>query len=535
MSRFLKEDQRAPAVPRPLIRAAGVVGSATFLSRVLGMGRDMATAAVLGANAYSDAFFVALRLPNLVRKLLADGALGVALVPVLTECRRRQGQQAALALGGAVLGAAIRTLGVVVLLAVVFAPLLVRCIGLGFLEDPQQFALTVRLTRLMLPYLLCAGMAAVFSAVLNTLGHFTAPALTPVFLNVAMLTGLAAGWFLFGSGEAVVYGLAGGLLVGGVLQVALQMPYLAGREVSATSHKAAAPALGAITRRLLPGAVGASAYQLNMLVGTLLASFLPVGNVTALYYADRIVQFPLGLFVTAMATVLLPALSRQACEKDLAALRATIGETLSLVGFVILPAMVGLMVLAKPVTMLLFGHGAYRPEAVDLTARVLFFYAAGLPAFAVVRLLSSVFHALQDTGTPLKLAAVSVAANGLLGGGLIRLMGTPGLGVAACLAALLTLGLLWRALVGRLGSLSVHWLRTSACKTLAGSAIMGFIVWAAVPWLIPSDETSVGALLAGVLGCVFLGVGAYGALAVLMRCPELALLRTVFRKGGKNA
>ncbi len=419
-------------------KATGVVGSATLLSRIFGFIRDVVIAGFFGAGLSSDAFFVAFRIPNLLRRLFAEGSLSVAFIPVFTEYLTHRGKEDAFEMARS----AVRLLSVllvaVAVTGIVFSPLIIRIIAPGFADSPEKFALTIFLTRVMFPYIFFIGMVALSMGILNVLGHFAAPALAPVFLNISIICSV----FLISPHMTdPVTGLAVGVVIGGVFQLALQVPFLIKQGFFFWQKaKIFHPGLKKIGRLMLPTIFGAAVYQINILVGTLLASLLAEGSVSYLYYADRLVQFPLGIFAIATATAVLPSLSRQATKKDLQGVRETFSYAMKLIFFITIPSMVGLIVLREPIVALLFKRGAFDATTTHLTAYALLYYSIGLWAFSAVRIVVSTFYALQDTRTPVITGAVSVCANIVLGIILMGPMGHGGLALSTSLASMLNLG-----------------------------------------------------------------------------------------------
>ncbi|MBW2668506.1 MAG: murein biosynthesis integral membrane protein MurJ, partial [Deltaproteobacteria bacterium] len=291
------------------------------------------------------------------------------------------------------------------------------------------------------------------------------------------------------------------------------------------------PGLKKIGRLMLPTIFGAAVYQINILVGTLLASLLAEGSVSYLYYADRLVQFPLGIFAIATATAVLPSLSRQATKKDLQGVRETFSYAMKLIFFITIPSMVGLIVLREPIVALLFKRGAFDATTTHLTAYALLYYSIGLWAFSAVRIVVSTFYALQDTRTPVITGAVSVCANIVLGIILMGPMGHGGLALSTSLASMLNLGLLVWALRTKLGALGLKSITESACKTMICSGIMGTVVWAAALIIIPPEGGTLSGLFFGVLGSIIIGLVLYGSFSVLFKSRELEKVLAIARTG----
>ena len=511
--------QGMPSENERVTKAAGVVGAATLISRIFGFLRDVAIAGVFGAGLSSDAFFVAFRIPNLLRRLLAEGSLTIAFIPVFTEYLTARGREEAFSMARSAIRLVSVLLVITALLGVALSPLIVRIIAPGFADAPAKLGLTITLTRVMFPYIFFIGLAALFMGILNVLGHFAAPALAPVLLNIAIIASL---FCLSPFMAEPVMGLAVGVMVGGILQLALQVPFLVKQGFYFWGQaKLYHPGLARVGRLMGPTVFGAAVYQINILVGTLLASLLPEGSVSYLYYADRLVQFPLGIFAIATATAVLPSLSRQAAAEDYGALQDTFAYALNLVFFITVPAMVGLIVLREPIVAVLFKRGAFDAQTTRLTAYALLYYAVGLWAFSAVRIVVSTFYALQDTKTPVQTAALSVGANIVLGILLMGPLGHGGLALATSLASMLNLVLLVRALRPQLGRLGWRPVAGSVLKTCLCSGAMGAVVWLVARMIIPPAGSGLARLLGGLAASIGAGMMVYGILAIVLKIPEL--------------
>jgi len=500
-------------------RAAGVVGAATLLSRIFGFARDVVIAWFFGAGLSADAFFVAFRIPNLLRRLFAEGSLTIAFIPVFTDYMTHHGKDEAFHLARAALRMLSLILICVSVLGVLFAPLIVRIVAPGFADSPEKLSLTVFLTRIMFPYVFFICLAALCMGILNVFRHFAAPAIAPVLLNIAMILSV---FLISPYTDKPVTGLAAGVIIGGILQLALQFPFLIKKGFyfwqKAGIYHSGLKKIGIL---MLPAVFGATVHQINIIVGTLLASLLPQGSVSYLYYADRLVEFPLGIFAISIATAILPSLSQQASAKDFNALRHTFSYAMKLVFFITIPSMVGLIVLREPIIALLFKRGAFDSQTTRLTAEALLYYSIGLWAFSGVRIVVSTFYALQDTKTPVKIAFVSVIANIVLG---ILLMGPMlhgGLAVATALASMLNFGLLVYALRRRIGALEWREIVNSVCKSLICALMMGVAVQALAFLIIPSKDGSIIGFFSGLMVSIVAGCGFYVFFAFLLRSREL--------------
>ncbi|VEN73839.1 putative lipid II flippase MurJ [Candidatus Desulfarcum epimagneticum] len=511
-------------------KAAGIVGSATLLSRVMGYIRDMALAWFFGAGMASDAFFVAFRIPNLLRRLFAEGSLSVAFIPVFTDYLEKEGKEEAMRFAGSALKCLSVILAAVALAGVLLAPFIARAFAPGFMEDPEKLRLTTLLTRVMFPYILFIGLVALCMGILNVMGHFAAPALAPVLLNLSMIGAV----FLISPGlEEPAMGLAIGVLIGGALQLALQAPFVIRKGVRLGRRiPLRHPGLKKVGVLMLPTILGSAAYQVNILAGTLLSSLLPEGSVSYLYYADRLTQFPLGIFAIALATAVLPSLSRQVSAGDMEAAGQTFSHAMRFVWFITLPAMFGMMALREPIVALLFKRGAFDARAVESTAHALLFYSAGLWAFSGVRIVVSAFYALKDTRTPVKMAVISIAANIILGAALMGPMGHGGLALATSLSSMLNLILLTRALRAKFDFFDRIFFTVSSLKILVSSLVMGGAVFAMSRFVLTPGQDDFSRLLTGILICVAAGSALYALLAFALKSREM---KTILQMAGKDS
>ncbi|MDY6903959.1 MAG: murein biosynthesis integral membrane protein MurJ [Thermodesulfobacteriota bacterium] len=511
-------------------KATGIIGAATLLSRIFGYVRDMVLAGLLGAATASDAFFVAFRIPNLMRRLFAEGSLSIAFVPVFTGEIQANGREQAFEMARSAIRLLSVILVVVALLGVLFSPALVHVIGLGFADTPEKFSLTVSLTRIMFPYVIFICLVALCMGILNVLGHFAAPALAPVLLNIAMIGSLWGAAVFTTDNLLRVKCLAWGVLAGGVLQLTLQAPFLVKQGLRFWQQaRLYHPALKKVGVLMLPAIFGAAVYQVNTLIGTMLATMLPEGSVSYLYYADRLVQFPLGVFAISAATALLPSISRQAAVNDSDAIIDTFGYAMRLIFFISLPAMTGLIVLREPIVTLLFQRGEFGEQAAQLTAQALFYYAMGLWAFASVRIVVSTFYALSDTKTPVITAVISIAANAALSILLMGPMAHCGLALATSIASMLNLIMLLWALRARLGSLNSGTMAWSISKSVCCSAGMGVVVWQVSCYTATWSDHFAG-LLTGLLAGIVAGIASYSLMAYLMKSRELAGVLAIIQK-----
>lgn len=488
-----------------LVKSAGSVGAFTLVSRILGVVRDAVIALLLGASPASDAFFVAFRIPNLLRKFFSDGMLTLSFVPVFTACMAQRGRAQAFAMARSCFLLLSVTGVVIVVAGIAFAPLVVKMVAPGFAPDSYTFALTVLLTRVMMPYIVCVSLMAVAMGVLNCLGHFAAPAAAPIVLNLVILLGAHVLSPLVGS-QALA--LALGVVLGGMAQLALQIPFLL-RQGFVFLKRAELFHPGALEagQKMLPSLVGAAGFQINVFAATVIASTLSSGSISYLYYAERLVQFPMALFAVSVSTVLLPELSRKKGSNDPLAASEAFARALGAVFFITIPAMVGLVALRAPVVSLLFQQGAFDRLCVRETALALLCFCLGLWAFSGTRLLVTLFHGFGDVTTPFRAGMAAIGFNLVAGYFLGHTFGHWGLALSISAAAAINFFILLVRASAHLDSLLVKNLAILACRALFVSVIMYFPVSYGASLV--TVELSKGAVLARVAGSVIVGVAVY--------------------------
>jgi putative peptidoglycan lipid II flippase len=527
VKRYVPMSEAQRALQHGVVRAVGVIGAATLASRALGFVRDVVVARAFGASPVTDAFFVAFRIPNLLRRLLAEGALSTAIIPVFTESLERGGHAEFVRVVRAVTGAATVVLCVVSGLGSLLAPWIVRVMAPGWTADPELIGLAGRLTGLMFPYLLLVGLAALAMGALNAQHRFFTAALGPAVLNVAMILSVL---ILAGRMSPPVLSLVVGVLVGGAGQLLIQLPELARLGVPLRpSLEWSHPVLRIIAGRLWPAVFALAAVQVTVLVNTLLASLLPQGSVSYLYYADRVMEFPLGVFGIALATAALPGMAGQAARGEHRGLTDTLGFTLRLSGFVAVPAAVGLLALGHPIVRLLFQRGQFDAGDAVATTQALAGYAVGLPAFSATRIAAQTFYALGDTRTPVWAGFASVAANVALAVALMWPLKHLGLALASSLSAYVNLLLLlWllRRRFGRLGGREM--IRSLGRVGIASGALL---LWCL---LIESRLNAGWAGAASTLGALAGGALIYAGVAAALRAPELGALLGMLKRRGQT-
>ncbi len=475
-----------------LLKSTATVGAATILSRILGFVRDMVFARFFGASGQTDAFFLAFKIPNFMRRLFAEGSFSLAFVPVFAEVRASGDKRAMRDLVDHVAGTLAGILLALTAVGVVAAPAVLAIFAPGWLiEGRPEFDLSAGMLRITFPYILFISLTALAGGILNSFERFLVPALTPILLNLSLI--FAAVW-LSAEFEVPVRALAVGVFVAGVAQLAIQVPALMRigllpRPRWGWKHAG----VRKILRLMIPTLIGSSVAQINLLFDSVIATFLISGSVTWLYYSDRLLEFPLGVFGVALSTVILPNLSRKFARQNPEAFSATLDWALRLAMIVTLPAAVGLAMLAKAILVTLCKYDAFTLSDVDMSALSLAAYALGLPAFIAVKVLAPGFYARQDTKTPVRIAIIAMVSNMLMNvafvGVLILLAFRgphTGLALASSIAAYINAGMLFRGL-RREGTYdpAAGWLRILLAvftATLAMAALLQWQAWDLAEW-----------------------------------------------------
>ncbi|HET9679175.1 MAG TPA: murein biosynthesis integral membrane protein MurJ [Gammaproteobacteria bacterium] len=472
---------------RKLLKSTSLVGGMTFLSRILGFVRDMMFARFFGAGLVMDAFFVAFKIPNFMRRLFAEGAFAQAFVPVFSEHKTIGNEKDIKLLADHVAGTLGGILLLITIVGVLAAPLVIYLFAPGFSNDPEKYAISVDMLRLTFPYLLFISLTAFAGGILNTYSRFAVPAFTPVLLNVCLIvaTVWAAPYF-----DEPGMALAWGVFIAGLAQLLFQVPFLAMlRLLPRPRWGWNNSEIKRILKLMLPALFGSSVAQINLLLDTIIASFLVTGSVSWLYYSDRLMEFPLGVFGIALATVVLPSLSSRHASKSATQFTDTLDWALRLVVLIGLPASTGLFLLAGPILTTLFQYGEFSDTDAMMATASLMPFAIGMFGFMLVKILAPGYFARQDTRTPVKAGIIAVIANMVLNLCLVVpwvLLDYPaphaGLAISTSLAAFINAGLLYRGLRRQVYTPSAGWGRLWL-QVIAGNLVLAAVLWWRVPAL----------------------------------------------------
>ena len=470
---------------RQILKSASIISIITVVSRVLGYVRDQRLTLLLGTTGLADSFVLAYRIPNILRRLVGEGSMTASFIPVFTDYMRNRSREETWEFANRLFWTFCVILSALTVLGVIFSPVFVRFFSM-FGKNQVQFE-AIYLNRLMFPYILFIGMAAMAMAILNCFHIFGPPAATPIFLNISFIVfSVAAVWKHFSSPAAA---LAVGVLVGGIFQFFWQVPQLVKRGMNfkfAVSFTD--PGVRRVARLMVPGFIGMGIAQINLLVDTIFANakIMPEGSLVSLYVADRVTELVLGGYAIAVATAIMPMMSHQAAAGDHEGMKKTFLFALRIVSFITIPATVGLVILREPIVQVLFQHGRFVAESTRLTARALLYYSLGLPAFAAVKLIVPAFYSTQDTRTPVRVAVLAMLANVLLN--VIFLfyffakLKNGGPALASALAAyfnVFALFVIFRLRFGRLGTRDVA---ASLGKIAASAGVMGLVCWGALKY-----------------------------------------------------
>jgi putative peptidoglycan lipid II flippase len=508
---------------RHLIKSASLISILTTISRVFGYIRDSRIAFLLGAGTAADAYTTAYRIPNLLRRLVGEGAVSAAFIPVFARYLAEDKKQDAWEFANTMLTLITLFLTAFTVVGIVFSPLIVRLFASGFGDTPGKIELTAALNRIMFPYIFLISMAALAMGILNSFHRFGPPAFAPVLLNLTVIVFSFLG-SLFGD---VTRTLAVGVVAGGVLQLAVQIPSLleTGWRLR-VKIDFAHPGVQQVAKLIVPIIFGVGIVQINVLVDTQFASYLQEGSVTALYIADRVMELVLGVYAVAVSTVILPLLSRQAALRQMDELKTTLNFAARMILFITLPATVGLIILRREIIEVLFQHGDFDAASTALTAWALPFFAVGLCAFSMVKIIVPAFYALHDTRTPVKIAFVAMFLNIGLNIVFLAPLQNGGPALATSVSAFFNSFSLLLIFYRRYGPFGVWGIAHSVVKFGIASLALGAVAYVCIHW--PGFYTGrITQKAAALGGTILAATTTYFATASVLRTRELTELRTV--------
>jgi len=511
---------------RQILKSASIITLVTLASRIFGYIRDQRITLLLGTSLAADSFVLAYRIPNLLRRLVGEGAMTASFIPVFTKYLADKPREEVWDFANRLFWTLASILAGLTIVGMVFSPAVIKLFTL-FGGEEMQWDLAIGLNRVIFPYIFFIGLAALAMAILNSFHVFGLPAATPILLNLSMIVfSVGAVWKRF---ESPALALATGVLVGGVLQLLVQLPALWRQGMRfkfgiSLSH----PGIRAVGRLMVPGFFGIGIYQVNLLIDTVFATApqMPDGSLTALYVADRVMELVLGGYAIAVATAILPMMAQQAAAHDFEALKKTFNFSLRIVSFITVPATVGLVVLREPIIRVLFEHGSFGAQSTELTARALLYYSLGLPAFAAIKLIVPAFYSTHDTRTPVRIAAWTLGMNALLNTLFLQFFfetfrnGGPAL--ATSLAAYFNFFALFVVFRRRFGRLGTFEILLSVFKVGLCSALMGLLCYGMLWWWHFDSITRFWPQLFVFVSMIGIATSAFLAAAWLLRCKEVA-------------
>lgn len=512
-----------------ITKSAGKISVATICSRVLGFIRDVLLAQIFGATGVTDAFFVAYRIPNLLRELFAEGSVSAGYVPVFSEYMEKEGREEARKLAGVVLAFLLSVTLIICFIGILSAPYIVWLItDSEFIIDNQKYLLTIKLMRIMFPFLVFISLAALAMGTLNTLRIFFVPALAPAFFNLVMIT---FALFIAPRFSIPITAMALAVTFGGAVQYGVQLIPLVREGFNVRprfvfNH----PGLKRITLLVIPVVLAAGALQINVLISNVFATSLDSGSVTYLYYAYRLMLFPISIFGVSMAMALLPSISEQVARGEMDAVKETFSFSIRLVFFTSIPATAGLIALAEPIISTLFQRGEWSYYETKETVYALIFYSSGIWMFAGLRIIRAVYYSMQDTRTPLKVSLVAIVINIVFCYLLIGPFNHGGLAFALVISAAVNFFILFGILRSRLGRIDGRNIVASLLKSVAASIIMGFTGWYIIGGDIWRETGRIFEKSVMLSGVIALCVGIYLLIMYFLKSSELKYI-VEMRKG----
>lgn len=460
---------------RRLMKSTFAVAFPTLISRILGYLRDMLQAYYLGTGRSADAFTMAYIIPNLLRRLTGEGAMTAAFVPVFTQLKKEKKREELWKFANTFFFDLTFIMVLLTLLGIALSPVLVKVIAPGFKNIQGKWELTTLLTQIMFPYIFLISLAALAMAILNSFHKFFVPAFTPVLFNLSIIT---AAVFLARKLEEPAFVFAGGVVLGGVFQLGFQLPFLWRKGMRFTFGLSFTnPAVRKVAKLMVPGIFGVGIYQINFAISRWLASFLEEGSVSSLYYASRVQELTLGLFSIALSIALLPTFSEQAAHRNIVGMKKTLNFSFKLISLVTIPAMIGLLVLHRPIIQVLYERGVFDARSTDMSSACLLFFALGLPFISGVKILAPAFYSLKDTKTPVVVAFFVMLIYISLSLLLMRPLRVGGIALALSLASIFNFILLFSLLEKKIGKIKKKNLVISSLKSTFSAVVMGGSIW----------------------------------------------------------
>ncbi|MBN2245184.1 MAG: murein biosynthesis integral membrane protein MurJ [Candidatus Aminicenantes bacterium] len=524
---LLSGQNEESAENKALVRSTGSVAAPTLLSRILGAVRDILQAKFLGTGTAADAFTLAFILPNLLRRLTAEGSMTAAFIPVFTSIKKEENQQKLWKFANLFFFDLTLLMAAVMVAGILLSPLLIQVVAPKFEAVPGKMDLTITLTRIMFPYIFFISLAALAMAILNSFKKFFVPAFTPVLFNLSIIT-LA---LIFAKGmEQPAFIFALGVVLGGILQLAFQIPFLWKQGMRFTpgisfSH----PAVRKVGKLMVPGIFGISIHQINFLISRVMATSLEEGSVSSLYYSSRIHELTLGLFSIALATALLPTFSEQAAGNDISGLKRTFEFSMKLIILVTMPAMVGLLVMNKEIIQVIFQYGQFDFQSTAVTSLCLFYFAFSLPFISGVKVLAPAFYSFKDTKTPVIVAFIAMVIYISLALVLMGPLRVGGIALSFSVSSIINFFLLFILLEKKIGDLRKKALLVSSGRSLLFSLVMGGAVWLFIQRF-DLLEFSIFLRVAILSAAVLIGICVYFAGHSFFNKDEFAVIKQHFKR-----
>jgi len=515
---------------RNILKNTFYISFAALISRILGVLRDVLIATMFGANLFSDVFFLCFRIPDFLRKMFSEGILSSSFIPVFSKYFTFEGKKKAFEMASSAFVFISFVTTLITVSGIIFAPLVIKLFVPGYISNSYEFNLAVLLSRIMMPYFIFVCLLAVCMGILNSMKNFTTPALAPIIFNLVIIFFAINVCKFF---NPPVVGLALGVTIAGVAQLALQIPFLVKKRVfTMTQIVLIHPGVIKFIKKLFPAVVGASSFHINLLVATLFASFLGKGSISYLYYADRLVQLPMALVSASFAIVSLPVFSQYAVEKNKNESVSILLQGMKFMLFIIIPAIAGLIALREPIVKLFFYHGAFDLVAVDNTAACLLYLSLGLWAYSGIRIMASFFYAFSDMRTPLIAGISALIFNFILSVILMKSMGNRGIALAISISGAINFLILFIKL-NSIISFSFKELAFSACRAVFVSGIMYFTIKILILYINNVFSIKMPIFIIVAISVV-IGILVYFGVHILIKSPEVKMIKNEILKSSES-